>query len=74
MAFGSRMQERTSDFLRKLYDEAVAVLIAMPSLREVDLKGTAVTEKGADMLRAAKPRAVVYIGPWEGKAAAYSNN
>ena len=35
---------------------------------------TAVTEKGADMLRAAKPRAVVYIGPWEGKAAAYRNN
>jgi hypothetical protein len=26
------------------------------------------------MLRAAKPRAVVYIGPWEGKAAAYRNN
>jgi Leucine-rich repeat (LRR) protein len=58
----------------RIDDEAVAVLIAMPSLREVDLKGTAVTEKGADMLRAAKPRAVVYIGPWEGKAAAYRNN
>jgi hypothetical protein len=52
----------------------IAILIAMPSLREVDLKGTAATEKGADMLRAAKPRAVVYIGPWEGKAAAYCNN
>ena len=52
----------------------IAILIAMPSLREVDLKGTAVTEKGADLLRAAKPRAVVYIGPWEGKAAAYRNN
>jgi Leucine-rich repeat (LRR) protein len=58
----------------RINDEAVAELIAMPSLREVDLKGTAVTEKGADMLRAAKPRAVVYIGPWEGKAAAYRNN
>jgi hypothetical protein len=46
----------------------------MPSLRDVDLKGTAVTEKGVDMLRAAKPGAVVYIGPWEGKAAAYRNN
>src|SRR5215471_387633 len=42
----------------RINDEAVAVLIAMPSLREVDLKGTAVTEKGADMFRAAKPRAV----------------
>jgi internalin A len=58
----------------RIDDEAVRVLIAMPSLREVDLKGTAVTEKGADMFRAAKPRAVVYIGPWEGKAAAYRNN
>ena len=58
----------------RIDDEAVGVLIAMPSLREVDLKGTAVTEKGADMLRAAKPKAVVYIGSWEGKAAAYRNN
>jgi hypothetical protein len=46
----------------------------MPSLREVDLKGTAVTENGADMLRTAKPGAVVYVGVWEGKAAAYRNN
>jgi internalin A len=58
----------------RINDEAVATLIAMPALREVDLKGTAVTEKGADMFRAAKPKAVVYIGPWEGKAAAYRNN
>ena len=58
----------------RINDEAIAVLIAMPSLREVDLKGTTVTEKGAEMLRAAKPGAVVYIGPWEGKAAAYRNN
>jgi hypothetical protein len=28
----------------RINDEAVAVLSAMPSLREVDLKGTAVTE------------------------------
>lgn len=58
----------------RISDAAVAVLIAMPSLHEVDLKGTAVTEKGADMLRAAKPRALVYVGPWEGKAAAFRNN
>ena len=58
----------------RIDDAAVRTLIAMPALREVDLKGTAVTEKGADMFRAAKPRAVVYIGPWEGKAAAYRNN
>jgi hypothetical protein len=58
----------------RINDEAVAALIAMPSLREVDLKGTAVTEKGANLFRAAKPKAVVFIGPWEGKAAAYRNN
>ncbi len=58
----------------RIDDDAVAVLIAMPSLREVDLKGTAVTEKGADTLRAAKPGAMVYVGPWEGKAAAFRNN
>jgi len=58
----------------RIDDAAVRTLIAMPALREVDLKGTAVTEKGADMFRAAKPKAVVYIGPWAGKAAAYRNN
>ena len=58
----------------RINDEAVAVLTTFPSLREVDLKGTAVTKKGADLLLAAKPGAVVYIGPWEGKAAAYRNN
>jgi Leucine-rich repeat (LRR) protein len=58
----------------RINDEAVAALIAMPSLREADLKGTTVTEKGAGMLRAAKPGAVIYIGPWEGNAAAYRNN
>jgi Leucine-rich repeat (LRR) protein len=58
----------------RIDDEAVPVLAAMPSLREVDLKGTAVTKKGAEMLLAAKPGAVVYIGPWDGRAAAYRNN
>jgi hypothetical protein len=58
----------------RINDEDVPALIAMPALRVADLKGTAVTEKGASRLRAAKPEAVVYIGPWEGKAAAYRNN
>lgn len=58
----------------RINDEAVTVLAAMPSLREVDLKGTAVTKKGADLLLVAKPGSVVYIGPWDGKAAAYRNN
>jgi len=58
----------------RINDEAVTALIAMPALREVDLKGTSVTEKGAARLQAAKPGAVVWVGPWEGKAAAYRNN
>ena len=58
----------------RVNDEAMATLIAMPALRQVDLKGTSVTEKGVAQLRAAKPDAVVAIGPWEGKAAAFRNN
>jgi hypothetical protein len=59
---------------KRLNDESVAALIAMPKLREADLKGTSVTEQGAARLRAAKPGAVVYVGPWDAKAAAYRNN
>jgi hypothetical protein len=46
-------------------DEAVAALATLPNLREVDLKGTGVTEKGVAALRAAKPKIQVYYGPWE---------
>ncbi|HEX4769891.1 MAG TPA: hypothetical protein VH351_03605, partial [Bryobacteraceae bacterium] len=55
-------------------DQSVATLISLPVLREADLKGTSVTEKGAQRLRAAKPGATVYVGPWEGKAGAFRNN
>jgi internalin A len=55
-------------------DSAVAALIAMPNLREIDLKGTSVTEKGRAALRAAKPAAQIYFGPWEAKAANFRNN
>ena len=58
----------------RIDDEAVAALIGMPALREADLKGTSVTEKGAARLQAAKPGAVVYFGPWDGRSAAYRNN
>jgi len=58
----------------RLNDESVKTLIAMPALREVDLKGTAVTEKGVAVLRAAKPKATVYYGPWESKSANFRNN
>ena len=58
----------------KVDDESLAVLATFPSLREVDLKGTSVTEKGLATFRAAKPKAVIYTGPWEGKSAAFRNN
>jgi Leucine-rich repeat (LRR) protein len=55
-------------------DDAVGALLAMPALREVDLKGTSVSEQGAVKLRSSKHGIVVYVGLWEGKAAAYRNN
>jgi internalin A len=55
-------------------DQAVSTLIAMPNLHEVDLQGTSVTEQGAAKLRTARPNAVVYVGTWDGKSAAYRNN
>lgn len=56
-------------------DDSVApVLAAYPSLQEVDLKGTAVTEKGLAALRAAKPRLRIFHGPWEAKSANFRNN
>jgi hypothetical protein len=70
----ARLQRLKLQGCSRINDEAVAALIALPALREADLKGTSVTEKGAARLQAAKPGAVVYVGPWEGKAAAYRNN
>jgi internalin A len=55
-------------------DDSLAVLASFPALREVDLKGTSVTENGLAKFHEAKPKAVVYTGPWEGKAAAFRNN
>ena len=55
-------------------DDAVPALIALSNLREIDLKGTSVTEKGLAALRAAKPKAQIYFGPWEAKAANFRNN
>ena len=58
----------------RINDDSVPTLISMPALHEVDLQGTTVTAKGAAAIRAAKPGAVVYVGPWEGKSANYRNN
>jgi len=55
-------------------DEAMNVLAGFPSLKEVDLKGSGVTDKGISTLRAAKPNVRIYSGPWEAAAAAFRNN
>ena len=55
-------------------DEAIKILVSFPGLKEIDLKGSAVTEKGIAILRAAKPKARIYYGPWEAKAANFRNN
>jgi Leucine-rich repeat (LRR) protein len=51
---------------QKVDDESLAVLASYPNLRELDLKGTSVTDKGVAMFKLAKPKATVYTGPWEG--------
>jgi Leucine-rich repeat (LRR) protein len=58
----------------RIGDESVPVLLAMPHLQQVDLQGTAVTGKGASQLKAARPGLVVWVGPWDAKAAGYRNN
>jgi len=58
----------------RLNDDSIPALAALPGLREVDLKGSAVTEKGIAALKAAKPGIQVYFGPWTAKAASFRNN
>lgn len=58
----------------RVSDNAAALLGRFPMLTEIDLKGTAVTGKGVAVLRAAKPKANIHHGPWEGKAASFRNN
>jgi hypothetical protein len=58
----------------KVDDSAIPTLAAFSSLIELDLKGTAVTEKGLAALRAAKPKLKVMHGPWVAKAANFRNN
>ncbi len=58
----------------KIDDASIKTLIAMPNLKEADLRGTGVTEKGAAELRSAKPGVKISFGPWEAKAASYRNN
>lgn len=55
-------------------DDAVPAMIALSNLREIDLKGTSVTEKGLEALRAANPKLRIYSGPWDAKSANFRNN
>jgi len=58
----------------RVNDDSIPALAALRTLREVDLKGSAVTEKGIAALRAAKPGINIYFGPWVAKAANFRNN
>ena len=58
----------------RVNDSSIAALAALPRLRLVDLKGSAVGEKGLAALREAKPGLQVYFGPWLAKAAGFRNN
>jgi Leucine-rich repeat (LRR) protein len=58
----------------RVSDDSIRALAALPGLRQVDLKGSAVTEKGLAALRAAKPGIQIYSGPWVAKAANFRNN
>ena len=59
----------------KVDDTAVPVLsAAFPVLREIDLKGTAITDKGVTALRAAKPKAQIHHGAWNAPSANFRNN
>ena len=58
----------------RIGDDSVAALGAMKSLKEVDLQGTGVTEKGTVALKAAKSGLIVFFGPLDAKSANYRNN
>lgn len=70
----TKLERLKAQGCNRIDDETVKTLITMPALHEVDLQGTGVTEQGAAKFRAVKPGAVVYVGPWDGKSAAYRNN
>lgn len=55
-------------------DEAIKVLAGFPSLKELDLRGSGVSETGIASLRAVKPDMRIHWGPWEAAAAAFRNN
>lgn len=55
-------------------DSAIPLLASFPSLEELDLKGTAVTDRGLKTLQSARPKLRVFHGAWDAKAANFRNN
>ena len=70
----SKLEKLTLQGCDRVDDEAIRVLAAFPTLREVDLKGSAVTDAGLAALRAAKPKIRIYSGPWDARSANFRNN
>jgi hypothetical protein len=70
----SKLERLRLQGCNRIGDNDVQTLVAMPALKEVDLKGTAVTEKGVAALKAGRPGITVFYGPWEAKSANYRNN
>jgi internalin A len=58
----------------RVNDDGAALLAGFPMLTDINLKGTAVTDKGVAVLRTAKPKARIHHGAWEGRAANFRNN
>jgi hypothetical protein len=58
----------------RIGDDSITTLAAFPNLQQVDLKGSAVTDKGLAALRAARPKIQIFHGPWDGKSANFRNN
>ncbi len=70
----SKLQRLKLQGCDRIDDTAVPILAAFPALEEIDLKGTAFTEKGLAALRAARPKLRIYHGAWDAKAANFRNN
>jgi internalin A len=69
-----KLEKLTVQGCDRVNDDSIRALAALPGLRQVDLKGSAVTEKGLAALKAARPEIHVYFGPWIAKAADFRNN
>ena len=70
----SKLQKLKLQGCDRVDDDAMAVLAEYPSLTEVDLKGSGVTEVGVAVLRKAKPDLRIYSGEWVAEAAAFRHN